>query len=184
MTSTQDFPVTDIAVLVGSPRPGSRTGAVAKVVAAGLGAGVGASSAVVELADLGPAAVASGEGRVASARETVRRADLVVVATPVYKAGYTGLLKLFLDGLDPTALEETVAVPVVVSASSAHGALADLQLRLVLQSVGALLPVPSFVVEEHHLDHLPLYVDAWQRRFAPALGAVVAAVRRSEAAVR
>lgn len=184
MTSTQDFPLTDIAVLVGSPQPGSRTGAVAKVVAAGLGAGVGASSAVVELAGLGPALIAADDDGLAIARETIRSADLVVVATPVYKAGYTGILKLFLDDLDPTALEETVVVPVVVSASSAHGALADLQLRLVLESVGALLPVPSFVVEEHHLDHLPLYVDAWQRRFAPVLGAVVAAVRRHEAVLR
>ena len=104
-----------------------------------------------------------------------------MVATPVYKAGYTGLLKLFLDTLEPTALESTVAVPVVLSASGAHGAVADLQLRLVLQAVGALLPVPSFVLEEHHLDDLPQYVDAWQRRFGPAVTAVANALRPEEA---
>ena len=66
-----------------------------------------------------------------------------MVATPVLKAGYPGILKLFLDRLEPTALETVIAVPVVLTASSAHGALADLQLRVVLQAVGALLPVPS-----------------------------------------
>lgn len=172
----------ELAVLVGNPAHRSRTSAVAKVVAAGLAPEAqDGSPEVVELADLGPAAIASGDERLRRAQEAVARASVLVVATPVYKAGYTGLLKLFLDTLEPTALESTVAVPVVLSASSAHGAVADLQLRLVLQAVGALLPVPSFVLEEHHLDDLPQYVDAWQRRFGPAVTAVANALRPEEA---
>ena len=183
MTSALCSQSNNVAVLVGSPASGSHTRAVAEVVAAGLAVADGGSVEVVELADLGPDVVASDDERARRAREVVSQAGLLIVATPVHKAGYTGLLKLFLDGLEPTALEETVAVPVVLSASSAHGAIADLQLRLVLQAVGALLPVPSFVLEEHHLDFLPQYVDAWRRRFGPAVGAVVTALRAEEAAL-
>ena len=179
MTLSPEVEPHETVVLVGHPAPDSRTSSVAKVVGHGLAARHGEAPLVVELADLGVEALASAAEPVRRAQEAVSRAGLLVIATPVYKAGYTGLLKLFLDGLDPTSLEQTVAVPVVVSASSAHGAMADLQLRMVLQAVGALLPVPSFVLEEHHLDHLPEYVDAWHQRFGPAVSAVVSALRTS-----
>ncbi|MGH3333474.1 MAG: NADPH-dependent FMN reductase [Nocardioidaceae bacterium] len=172
-----------VITLVGNPVKGSRTSAVAQVVAAGLGHGPGHVPEVIELADHGSALFSYDDDRAARARELVSGAHVLVVATPVFKAGYTGLLKLFLDSLDPTALESTVAVPVILTASSAHGAMADLQLRLVLQAVGALLPVPSFVLEEHHLDHLPQYVEAWQGRFGPAVAAVSDALRPREVTV-
>ena len=181
MSLAPDLANGELAVLVGNPANRSRTSAVAEVVAGGLASGFADAPEAIELAELGPAAITAGDDRLRCAHEAVTRARVLVVATPVYKAGYTGLLKLFLDTLEPTALESTVAVPVVLTASSAHGALADLQLRLVLQAVGALLPVPSFVLEEHHLDDLPQYVDAWQRRFGPAVTAVANALRPEEA---
>ena len=88
---------------------------------------------VVELGELGTGPLGEVGVAVQEAEELVRQADLLVVAAPVFKAGYPGILKLFLDRLEPTALESVVAVPVVLTASSAHGALADLQLRVVLQ---------------------------------------------------
>lgn len=166
-----------VKVLVGNPVPGSRTSAVAKVVGERLLGESDEHVAVVDLAEYADVLLSSEDESVFAAQELITSADVLVVATPVYKASFTGLLKVFLDCLEPTALETTVVVPVVVSASSAHGALADLQLRIVLQAVGALLPVPSFVVEEHHLDHLPQYVDAWQQRFGRAVTAVADAVR-------
>jgi len=172
----------DVVVLVGNPAAGSRTSAVAHVVGAGLADGPTAAK-VVELSDFGHALLSPDDEQVRAAREAVSRARVLVVATPVYKAGYTGVLKVFLDGLESTALESTVAVPVVLTASSAHGALADLQLRTVLEAVGALLPVPSFVLEEHHLDDLPQYVDSWRRRFALAVTATADALRFEEASI-
>lgn len=170
----------ETVVLVGSPALGSRTSRVAQTVAAALGA---PQPRVVELADVGPCSEKGGDA-LRLAQHAVQQAGLVVVATPVYKAGYTGVLKLFLDGLEPTALASTVAVPVVLTASGAHGVMADLQLRLVLQAVGAHLPVPSFVLEEHRLDRLPESVDAWQQRHGRAVSAVASAVRLEEAGVR
>lgn len=166
-----------LVALVGSHAPDPRTSTVARVVADGLVPQVGGPPEVVELADHGAAVVTGTDHRVRAARELVAGARVLVVATPVHKAAYTGLLKVFLDGLDPTALEETVVVPVVLSASSANGASADLQLRTVLQALGASLPVPSFVLEEHHLDSLPQYVDAWLERFGQVVGAVARVLR-------
>lgn len=174
----------DVVVLVGNPVAGSRTSDVARIVGSGLATGSKIPPEVVELADFGPALLSADDERVQAARDAVSGARVLVVATPVYKAGYTGVLKVFLDSLEATALESTVAVPVVLSASSAHGAMADLQLRLVLQAVGALLPVPSFVLEEHHLDHLPQYVMAWQQRFGLAVTGTVDALRSEEVTVR
>ena len=184
MSVSPENPAGDVVVLVGNPAAGSRTGAVARAVATGLVADRSAAPVVIELADLGSALCSPEDGRVARARDVVRQARVLVVATPVYKAGYTGVLKLFLDGLEPTALASTVAVPVVLTASSAHGVMADLQLRLVLQAVGAHLPVPSFVLEEHRLDRLPDSVDAWQQRHGRAVSAVASAVRLEEVGVR
>jgi FMN reductase len=184
MSVSPENPAGDVVVLVGNPAAGSRTGAVARAVATGLVADRPAAPVVIELADLGSALCSPEDGRVARARDVVRQARVLVVATPVYKAGYTGVLKLFLDGLEPTALASTVTVPVVLTASSAHGVMADLQLRLVLQAVGAHLPVPSFVLEEHRLDRLPDSVDAWQQRHGRAVSAVASAVRLEEVGVR
>jgi len=174
----------EVVVLVGHPSTTSRTGAVGQAVAAQLADEFGPNPRVVELGELGTGPLGEGSVAVHEAEELVRHAELLVVAAPVFKAGYPGILKLFLDRLEPTALESVVAVPVVLTASSAHGALADLQLRLVLQAVGALLPVPSFVLEEHHLDDLPQYVDAWQGRFGTAVGAVVRALNAEQAYAR
>lgn len=174
--SPHGFPVR-VSVLVGNPVSGSRTSAVAKVVGERLAGEAIDLDHVVELHDHAQELFASEDERLVGAQELVTSAEVLVVATPVYKASFTGLLKAFLDRLEPTALESTVVVPVVVSASSAHGALADLQLRAVLEAVGAHLPVPSLVIEEHHLDHLPQYVDAWEQRFGRAVAAVADAVR-------
>lgn len=175
--STQTRP-DRVVVLVGNPALGSRTSVVARTMAEEIAGGCPVE--VVELAGLGAAAIAADAPAARRARELVAAASTLVVATPVYRAGYTGLLKLFLDSLDLSALDATPVVPVVVAGSSAHGALADLQLRLVLQAGGALVPVPTFVVEEHHLDHLVQYVDAWRRRFGPVLGALQRGLRREE----
>src|SRR5262245_66580571 len=56
-------------------------------------------------------------GRVRAARvdavvDALLAADLVVVATPVYRATYSGLLKVFFDLLPNAALVGKMAVPI------------------------------------------------------------------------
>ena len=81
--------------VVGNPKPRSRTRAAAELVVERL---TGAPpDVVVDVVDLGPGLLGWGDPQVESAVATLRGADLAVVASPTFKATYTGLLKLFLD---------------------------------------------------------------------------------------
>jgi FMN reductase len=121
----------------------------------------GASSIeVVDLANLG-GAVIEGSPEVDAALATVRDATVLVVATPVYKAGYTGLLKAFLDRLAGGALAGVLAIPFTVAGSPIHRLVADVHLRPLLVELGATVPTRAFTVEEPDLNDLAPVVDRW-----------------------
>ena len=67
----------------------------------------------------------------------VARASVVVVATPVYKAAYSGVLKVFLDLLPQTALKGKTLLPLATGGSPHHMLALDYALRPVLQSLSA-----------------------------------------------
>lgn len=68
---------------------------------------------------------------------SVEAADGVIVATPVYKAAYTGVLKAFLDLLPQSALAGKTVLPLVTGGSLAHLLAIDYALRPVLSALGA-----------------------------------------------
>jgi FMN reductase len=165
-----------VVVISGNPRPGSRTMGVAQAVGRRLAAALGLHAAdPVDLALLAPE-VLTGSDAVTAARERVAAARLVVVATPVYKASYTGLLKAFLDGYGPDALADVVAVPVVVSASPAHALAGEVHLRPVLVELGAVVPARTLAVTEGELADVGPVLDAWTGRWTAALGRAVPGV--------
>ena len=59
----------------------------------------------------------------------VARARAVVVATPVYKAAYSGVLKVFLDLLPQTALKDKTVLPLATGGSPHHMLALDYALR-------------------------------------------------------
>jgi len=67
----------------------------------------------------------------------VERADAVVVASPVYKAAYSGVLKAFLDVLPQFALRGKAALPLLTGGTPAHVLALEYALRPVLTSLGA-----------------------------------------------
>ncbi|MGN9906936.1 NAD(P)H-dependent oxidoreductase [Phytohabitans sp. LJ34] len=143
--------MSELVVLVGNPRPASRTRALAEATADAIAAPLD-GRVVLELADLvgvtfGPEP-ACGSGAVEDPFAVVRAARLLVVATPAYKGTYTGLLKVFLDQLAAGALAGAVAVPVAVAASEAHLRSVSAALRDLLAELGARLPVPPLAVLE------------------------------------
>lgn len=159
-----------IAVVVGNPSPASRTRAVAEHLAARLG--IHDPADTLDLAEVAGRVLDPDDAFVAGLRERVAGAALLVVATPAYKAAPTGLLKAFLDGVEAGGLRRTVTVPVVLAAAPGHAALADLQLRVVLDALGARLPVPSLVVEQGRVDQVSDLVDDWSERHLAVLRAV------------
>ncbi|MGA8722871.1 MAG: CE1759 family FMN reductase [Solirubrobacteraceae bacterium] len=116
--------------------------------------GVDASAAVIELAplavDIAGATVAGFPSeRLQAAIEQIAGADAIIAATPVYKAGISGLFKSFVDVLDDDLL---IAKPVLLAAtagSSRHALVADEQMRPLFAYMRALtLPTSVFAGPE------------------------------------
>jgi FMN reductase len=84
-----------------------------------------------------------------AAIEQIASADAVIAATPVYKAGISGLFKSFVDVLDDDLL---IAKPVVLAAtagSSRHALVVDEQMRSLFAYLRALtLPTSVFAAPE------------------------------------
>lgn len=67
----------------------------------------------------------------------VEAADALVVATPVYKAAYTGVLKALLDLLPQNALANKRVLPIATGGTIAHLLAIDYTLKPVLTTLGA-----------------------------------------------
>ena len=78
-----------------------------------------------------------GHPAIVKAIDQIARAKAIVVATPVYKAAYSGLLKVLLDLLPQTALKEKTVLPLATGGSPHHMLALDYALRPVLQALAA-----------------------------------------------
>lgn len=90
-------------------------------------------------------------------------ADILVIASPTYRATYSGLLKLVLDMLPGDALAGALAVPVMMADSPEHTKAADLYLRPVLLELGAACPTPAVTLVKESFDDLDERVGRWVR---------------------
>jgi FMN reductase len=108
------------------------------------------TKATVGVIELGPLAVDIAQAmvsgfpgtRLQTEIERLAHADALIVSTPVYKAGISGLLKSFVDVLDNDLL---IAKPVVLAATAGtarHAMVADEQLRPLFAFMRA-LPAPT-----------------------------------------
>ena len=79
---------------------------------------------------------------VTNAMGLIAEADIVLAATPVYRATYSGLLKVFFDLLPVSALVGKVGIPIATGGSASHQLVLDHGLRPLFASVGA-VTVPS-----------------------------------------
>ncbi|MET1132659.1 MAG: NAD(P)H-dependent oxidoreductase [Aeromicrobium sp.] len=146
------------AVVVGNPKPASRTLTAATHVAREL---TGEEpDLVVDLATLGSAVLDWGSTEVAELVAQVGQADLVVVASPTYKGTYTGLLKVFLDRFAGDTGLRGLAVPLLLGAGPAHALAPELTLRPVLTELGATVPGRGLFVLDSRYGDADAY-DPW-----------------------
>ncbi|MBV9593883.1 MAG: NAD(P)H-dependent oxidoreductase [Actinobacteria bacterium] len=125
-------------LLVGNPRPRSRTFEAARLVAETLS---GAPPDVeIDVVDFGSALFDWNDAGVARAVAQVGASDLLVVATPTYKGTYTGLLKLFLDRFGAGSLNGVIAVPLMLGGDWRHSLAPEVFLKPVLAELGASTP--------------------------------------------
>lgn len=166
-----------VVVVSGNPRAGSRTlvaaAAVAQRVADHLG---GAAVETIDLAEIAPELLAAEHPRADAALATLASATVAIVATPVYKASYTGLLKSFLDLYGSNGLAGVVAVPLVVSGNPGHSFAGEVHLRPLLVELGASVPTRALALLESQLAEPSAAIDAWLAPGGAALRRAVAVV--------
>src|SRR3954451_17757459 len=162
-----------IVVVVGNPKANSRTSTVARRVAerAAQAGGLPTQTPieVIELAELGPQLFDWSSSDVRARVEKLSSARLAVIATPVYKATYTGLLKSFLDWFSTTGLDGVAVLPVMVGAGASHALAVEVHLRPLLVEIGATVPTRGLFLLEQELDRLDSSIDAWLEHAAPLL---------------
>ncbi|MGO4329261.1 NAD(P)H-dependent oxidoreductase [Cupriavidus sp. 2TAF22] len=150
-------------IIVGNPKPKSRTAhAAAMLVEALTGR---APDTVIDVVDLGASLLGWGEPAVDSAVSAVSGSRLIVVASPTFKATYTGLLKLFLDQFaGGTGMQGVVAVPLMLGAGPAHAMAPDLLLKPVLVELGATCPTSGLYLLEKSFEDgtaINAFADRW-----------------------
>ncbi|WP_340569282.1 FMN reductase [Stenotrophomonas sp. G106K1] len=167
-------PLRIVAVSGGLQRP-SRAAALAEHLLDLIGEGLPCDQHLIELGELAPQ-LAGALWR-SQLPETVERqlaaveqADVLVVATPVYRGSYTGLFKHFFDFIDQDALVDTPILLAATGGSERHALVIDHQLR----------PLFSFF----QARTLPLGVYATDRDFADGRVHDEALIQRARLAVQ
>ena len=128
-----------ILLIAASPTSPSRSAALLAGAGRELGL-LGLAPQVLSLRELPAHALLLADTRHAAIQAAVRQvaeARAIVIATPIYKAAYSGLLKVFLDLLPPDALRGKTVLPMATGGSPAHLLALDYALHPVLSSLGA-----------------------------------------------
>ncbi|PZE76598.1 NADPH-dependent FMN reductase [Curtobacterium sp. MCBD17_019] len=169
-------------VVVGNPKPASHTLEAATVLAERITGS--APDEVVDVITLGAGLLGWGDPGVQAVVETVAGSDLVVVASPTFKATYTGVLKLFLDQFATgEGLAGVTAVPLMLGAGPAHHMAPDVFLKPVLVELGATTPTQGLYLNDKHYgdpSSTATWLDRWRdvvlasaaHSASPALGTV------------
>ena len=145
--------MTHTLILTGSPSGSSRTAKLAALIGARL-AQRGVDSSLLDVRSLPAEDLLHARFEapaIVSALERVAAARGIVIATPVYKAAYSGLLKSFLDVLPQFGLRDKVVLPLATGGTIAHVLAIDYALRPVLSSLDPLHIVPGFFVLDKQL---------------------------------
>lgn len=156
MSNLQDA-MPKIVAIVGSPTPRSRTRSLASETLERIVRETGAAGWIVDIAELVPhLVVRNREEASPTLEETLRaveKADLLVVASPVYKGSYTGLFKHFVDLVDYKSLAGVPVALLAMGGSDRHALVIDHQLRPLFGFFNAhTLPTGVFVSERSYSE--------------------------------
>jgi FMN reductase len=137
-----------VLLLSGSPSPDSRTGVLLAHTGSWL-AERGHDVATLHVRELPTSALLVSNTEhpaIRAALSLVHRADGLIVASPVYRAAYSGLVKAFLDLLADNALARKVVLPLATGGTQGHLVAIDYALRPMLTAMGADRLVPGCFV--------------------------------------
>lgn len=146
-------------VVVGNPKPQSRTLKVATTLIEHLLEPGTYDLAVIDLAEHEADIFAWPSESMAELNARVAESDLAVFASPTYKASYTGLLKAFLDRYPANGLAGVVAIPVLTGADLTHSMGPTVNLAPLLVELGAIIPGRGFYFVASQMDRIDELVE-------------------------
>lgn len=150
-------PLRIVAVSGGLQRP-SRAATLAEHLLDLIGEHIPCETHLVELGQLAPQlAGALWRSQLPDTVErqlaAVEQADVLVVATPVYRGSYTGLFKHFFDFIDQDALVDTPILLAATGGSERHALVIDHQLRPLFSFFQArTLPLGVYATDKDFAD--------------------------------
>jgi len=157
-----------VAIVVGNPKPKSRTLQVAQALMEHL-VPADTSVQIIDLADHAGEIFAWPSDAISGLTADVAASDLVVFATPTYKATYTALLKAFLDRYPAHGLDGVVAIPLATGGDLTHALGADSHLVPLLIELGAVVPGRSLYFVTSDMDVLGTVVADAAKGYRRAL---------------
>ncbi|WP_326565145.1 NAD(P)H-dependent oxidoreductase [Amycolatopsis rhabdoformis] len=156
-------------IVVGNPKPASRTRQVAEALLDRL-VKDDTDRQVIDLAEHTAEIFAWPSEVMTALNERVAASDLVVFASPTYKATYTGLLKAFLDRYAADALAGVTAIPVMTGGDPGHAMGVDAHLAPLLTELGAVVPGRGWFFTTSSMDRLDQLADEAAARYAQQIG--------------
>lgn len=148
-----------VVAIAGSVSNPSRTAELVKAIADRIAGVFDADIQTIELSETAPvlfralrADKLDGEGR--AIIDTIERADVLVVGSPVYRASYTGALKHLFDLVDYRALAGKRVLLAATGGTPLHGLMIDHQLRPLFAFFNALtLPTAVYATDADYSGH-------------------------------
>lgn len=80
--------------------------------------------------------------------DAIRQAKAVVIASPIYKAAYPGVLKALLDVLPQETLTDKIVLPLATGGSNAHLLAIDYAFKPVFSALGATHMLSSIFITD------------------------------------
>ncbi|RIJ69754.1 NADPH-dependent oxidoreductase [Nakamurella silvestris] len=151
-----------ISIVAGNPKAKSRTLEIAEALTRRIVGRVPETEvATIDLADIAGRLFDWSDDGVQELNREVAASDLLIIATPTYKASYTGLLKAFLDRYPTDGLLGTTAIPLMTAGSDLHALASEVHLRPLLVELGASVPTRSLFFVMSRYEQLDEVVDTW-----------------------
>jgi FMN reductase len=149
----------NVVAVSGSLQAPSKTIALVEEIVRELGERLPADAHFIKLNELGPsfAGSLSRAGlpeNVEQALQRIETADLLVVASPVYRASFTGLFKHLFDFVDQYALVDTPILLAATGGSERHALIIEHQFRPLFSFFQALtLPLGIYAHDSDFTDY-------------------------------
>lgn len=182
-----------VVAVSGSLTQPSKTTALVEEIVATLARALPIEAHIIRLTELGPhlAGALSRSQLPADAEAELQRiesADLLVVASPVYRASFTGLFKYVFDFVDQYALVDTPVLLAASGGSERHALIIEHQFRPLFAFFQALtLPIGIYAMDSDFTDYRvsnPALQDRIEKAVSKSLPIITSNLEEKDEIVR